>query len=655
VTRRPEQANEAPPPAADGGRTGLVFCRCGPNLGNVVALGELSAEAWAAEDVSTHEVLCSEEGRAWLEARIRERGLERVVLAACSPREHEATFRRVLAAAGRSPFELQMVNLREGVEWTSTDRAAATDRARRLVQAGLARVRLHRPIAAAEVEVSADVLVIGGGPAGLSAARTAARRGRKVVLVERDFVLGGHANQLDQVFPSLECASCFMEPALDGVLHHERVEVLTGAEVRRVRGSAGRFEAEIEIRPRRVDPARCLGCGQCAAVCPVEVPDTRAGGAASRKAIHLPYVGCLPHASVVDAEACRGVLGGGCDACVAACGFEAVRLEDSVSTRLVEVGAIVVATGLSPGEVRGPDGVVSTWALERMLHPNGPSGGEVRGAGGRRPRSVLLAAPGLSGDDAELGVQEVLKLAHLLRARLPEASISVVGGLSRAPRFQAAAAALAGEGVELLEAGIAPDGIAAGKEGVEVKIEGEGRHRYLDLRFVDLVVLHPPSRPSDRAEGLAALLRLGIDGQGFLADRGANPFEPTATRVAGIYVAGAAAGPRPIREAIRDGAAAAGQILSALWPGEKLLLEPLVAEVNLDLCGGCGVCVAACPFGAAEVHRVDGRRRARVEAAHCRGCGTCAAACPTGAASARHFTRAQLAAEIAALLAGPVG
>jgi heterodisulfide reductase subunit A len=654
VTQGTKTAPTAPPPAADGGRTGLVFCRCGPNLGNVVALDELAGESWSAGDVSTHPVLCSEEGRSWLEARIRERGLERVVLAACSPREHEATFRRVLLAAGRSPFELQMVNLREGVEWTSTDRAAATARARHLVRAGLARVRLHRPIEAAEVEASADVLVIGGGPAGLSAARTLARRGRKVVLVERDFVLGGLANRLDEVFPSLECASCFMEPVLDEVLHHERVAVLTGAEVRRVRGAVGRFEVEIEVHPRRVDPARCLGCGQCAAVCPVEVPLAGSGGGASRRAIHLPYVGCLPHVSVVDAGACRRVLGEACDACAAACGFGAVTLDEKGARRTVEVGAVVVASGLSPGEVTGPDGVVSSWALERMLHPNGPTGGQVRGVGGRVPRSVLLAAPGVEGADADLGAREILKLAHLLRARLPEASVAVVGGLSRAPQLKAAAAALAAEGVEALDAGIATDQIAPAPDGVSVRIEGADRHRFLELRSVDLVVLHPASGPAEGTEGLAGLLRLGRDGRGFLTDRGANPFEPTATRVAGVYVAGAAAGPRSIREAIRDGAAAAGQILSSLWPGEKLALEPLVAEVDPALCGGCGVCASACPFGAAEIHRVDGRRRARVEAVHCRGCGTCAAACPTGAASARHFTRPQVAAEIAALLAGPV-
>jgi heterodisulfide reductase subunit A len=643
-------ARPGPEAAASEGaerRTGVYLCRCGANLGTLVGLEELAAPGIfpGAADVAVHDVLCSPEGKAWLEARIREKNVARAVVGACSPREHEATFRGVLAAAGRSPHHLHVANLREGVEWLGGEPEALTRKARRLLGAGLARVALQRPIPSVEVEVSADVLVVGGGVAGLSAARALAGKHRKVVLVERAFVLGGLANRLDEVFPDLACASCFLEPILDEVLHSERIEVLTGAEVRAVRGASGRFSVEVAIRPRHVDPAVCLGCGACAKACPVELADplSRVG---TRRAIGLAYPGCLPHVSALDRAGCLRFAGEGCDACVRACAVGAVRLDEAPRTRALSVGAIVVASGLEPGAAAGPEGVVSTYELERMLHPDGPTGGRLRGAGGRPPRAVLLAAPAA---DEPVAVDEVLKLAHLVRARAPDARVAVAGGLDRAPHLARRIAALAEEGVEFVAGTLVPGGVDAGSGGLAVRL----RHDRLEtVRPADLVAVHLPARPANGADALARLLRLDTDARGFVRD-GHDPFAPGATRIAGVYVAGAAAGPRPIREAIRDGAAVAGQILASLVPGERRPLEPLAAEVDALLCGGCAICVAACAFGAVTLAPESGL--AVVEKLHCRGCGVCAAACPTGAARAPHFERAEIEAEIAALLRSPSG
>ncbi len=658
------------PAGGTAGRTGIFFCHCGPNLGQVVRIDELEDPAgWpAAHDVATHPVLCSAEGKAWLAKRLRDNGLERVVIAACSPREHEQTFRAVLAAEGRSPYLLQMVNLREQVEWMGGDPATATERGRRLVRAALARLALHRPLATEEVEVSADVLVVGAGVAGLSAALALAGERRRVVVAERAFAVGGLANQLEEVFPELECASCFMEPVLDRVLHHERIEVLTGAEVRRVRGAAGRFEIEIALQPRGVDPAACVGCGECAKACPAERADPFAAGLTPGKAIGFPYAGCLPHVSVLDPAACLRGRGIACDACAAACAFGAIRLDQPPAAREVTVGAIVLATGLAPGEVAGPDGLVSSYQLERMLHPDGPTGGALRGAGGRPPDAILLAAD--ADEDGDLASLEILKLAHLVKARLPVAQIAVAGDVARVPQLRRRAAALAEEGIELLPGRLAPGGVSAAGDRLAVRLAGAE-----EVREADLVVLHAAARPAAGTEALARLLRIPTGERGFLLDRAASPFEPTATRIAGVYVAGAAAGPRTIAQAIRDGAAAAGLVHASLVPGQRRIVEPLSAEIDETLCGGCGICASACPFGAIRfgnvgsvpvnepapapapetaglglglVHGIS--RKARVEAVLCRGCGTCAAACPTGAASARHFTRAQIEAEISALL-----
>ncbi|HEY6002182.1 MAG TPA: 4Fe-4S dicluster domain-containing protein [Anaeromyxobacter sp.] len=650
--RRSQRAGGEPEGGpAPAGRIGLYFCRCGPNLGNVVRIGELEdPSGWPGlGDVATHSILCSGEGKAWLAQRIRERGLERVVVAACSPREHELTFRGVLASEGRSPFHLQMVNLREQVEWIGGSAEEATRRSRQLVQASLRRVALQRDLPAQDVEVSADVLVVGGGAAGISAALALAGKDRHVIVADREFVVGGLANQLDEIFPDLECASCFMEPALDRLLHSDRIEVLTGAEVTRVRGAEGRFEVELALRPRGVDPTACLGCDECGKACPVQIPDRFAGGLSTRKAIGLPYAGCLPHASVLDAAACVRARGEACDLCAKACAFGAVRFDEPPRARTARVGAIVLATGMRPGELAGPDGLVSSYQLERMLHPNGPTAGVLRGARGKEPRSVLIGTTA-SVEDGDLAAEEILKLAHVVRAKLPSAKVALAGGLENVPRLARRAAALAAEGVELVPGEIVLEGVAAAGEGVAVRIARGGSRT---VRTADLVVVHAPTRPAEGADALARLLRIGKGEGGFLLDQAVSPFEPTATRIAGVYVAGAAAGPRSIPQAIRDGKAAAGLVLASLVAGERRALEPLAAEIDEALCGGCGICASSCPFGAVQVAERDAARKARVEAIHCRGCGICAAACPTGAASARHFTRAQISAEISALLGSP--
>jgi heterodisulfide reductase subunit A len=373
----------------------------------------------------------------------------------------------------------------------------------------------------------------------------------------------------------------------------------------------------------------------------VRVPDPASGGLGTRSAIGIPYPGALPHVAALDRDACLRSRGEACDLCARACPFGAVRLEDAEpETRTLTVGAVVLATGMRPGEVTGPLGVVSTRQLERMLHPDGPTGGAVRTPGGGAPRSVLLAADGGAG---ELAAREVLKLARLLRARLPAARVAVAGGLDRIPSLAADCRALEGEGVALLAGAPLAGGIERLGEELRVRLADGAAIR------AELVALHPPERPAEGTDALAALFRIATGERGFLADGGASPFEPTATRIAGVYVAGAAAGPRPLREAIRDGAAAAGRVHAALVPGERRPLEPLAARIDAALCSGCAVCAAACPFGAVEL--ADGK--ASVVRVHCRACGTCVAACPTGAASAPHFTRAQIAAEISALLAAP--
>jgi len=620
------------------GRTALVFCHCGPNLGEVVRLGDLAAPAaWPEADlVASFPLLCSPAGKSWLAERIRLDRVASVVIAGCSPREHEETFRSVLASGGTDPERLQMVNLREQGEWLGGDPAEATAQARSLVRAALARVRHHVAIPRREVEVSGNAVVVGSGAAGVSAALALGRRGRRVLLVEREPALGGRVNLLDEVFPATECASCLMAPALDAVLHHPNIEVLSRAEVREVQGSVGNFTVRVALHPRRVDPAACLGCGGCASICPVELPT--ADGLGRRSAVGIPHPGAFPNAAAVD-DACLHLSGGDCTACADACPAGAIHLDEPPGERAFRCGAVILATGLETPPAPAGREVLTAWQLERMLHPSGPTLGRLSRPDGSPPRSLLLA-PGKGAVD-RLWPDELAKLALVARRKNPDVAVAVAGGLHHTPLCAGLSARLVAAGVRLVE------GALEGVEGVAEERELVARLTGGAVERAELVAVWQAPRPAPGTAELARRLGIALSEDGFLRDR-TTPLDPTSSRVPGIYVAGAAGGPRPVDEAVRDGLAAAGQVLSSLDPGERLVLEPLAAEVDANRCASCGVCASVCPFGAIAPDRFLGV--SRVEPSFCRGCGSCAAACPAAAIAAPHFTALQLAEEISGLL-----
>ncbi|HZZ84340.1 MAG TPA: FAD-dependent oxidoreductase [Anaeromyxobacteraceae bacterium] len=619
-------------------RTGIFFCRCGPNIGALVDLDRLAAEAWPAAHVSIQPILCSEDGKRALASRAREARLDRAVIVACSPREHEATFCTALETAGLDPALVQVVDVREAREWLGGEREDATRAARSQIAAAVARVALHEPLPRAELDACLDVLVVGGGPAGLSAALALAQEGRQVILAEREHALGGAAARLDHLFPSGKCASCALTPAIDAVLHHERIRVITGATLMGALGSLGRFVVQLRIEPRGVDAELCLGCAECSIACPVQVPARP--GAVARTAIGVPWPGAIPHAAAIYWESCLLTQGKECDRCARACAAGALRFDERPLLREVRCGAVVLATGAKPGAITPTPGLVGTWDLERALARE--AAGQGPALADPAPRTVLLApAPG-AHRDGDLGRLELLKLAGQLAARLEGAHVAVVGACHRAAEAGPVAERLAAAGVELLDAGLAA--APEPRDGrVRVPLEGGG------AREVDLLVLHPPSEPAPEMADFARRLRLGLRDDGFVDDQ-PSIFEPVSTAVAGVYAAGAVAGPRPAAAAARDGAAAAGRILSTLSPWARVTVEGRAAQVDLERCAACGSCRSACPHGALRPG-ADGRPE--IDAPLCRACASCAAACPTGAMISPHYTREQLGAELEALLTAP--
>jgi heterodisulfide reductase subunit A len=283
-------------------RIGVYICHCGANIAQRVDVPEVVEFARTLPKVVVareYKFMCSDPGQGLIKQDIKELGINRVVVASCSPLMHELTFRRALEEAGENPFLFQMANIREHVSWVSLDGGLATAKAKALVAAAVRRVALHEPLEKKRVPVNPDVLVLGGGIAGIHAALTLADSGKKVYLVEREPSIGGHMAKFDKTFPTLDCAACILTPKMTAVRAHPKIELLTYSEVEAVEGFVGNFRVRIRKKARYVDEEKCTACGECVEVCPVEHPSEFDEGLAKRKAIFRPFPQAVPNVFLI--------------------------------------------------------------------------------------------------------------------------------------------------------------------------------------------------------------------------------------------------------------------------------------------------------------------------------------------------------------------
>ncbi len=643
-------------------KTGVYFCRCGGIVSDRIDGDVLAKRLQARPDVAyvkAVELSCSDEGRAFISEDLKAERPDRVVILACSPREHEHTFRDVLAVAGMNPFLGQLVNIREQVAWVTQDRDQATDKAVHLAQAAIERVKHHQPLQTEHIDVSTDVLIVGAGPAGLKAALAVAEAGRKAIVVERDAIVGGMPMRYEEIYPQMECGPCLLEPFIAEALHGphaERIELMLQSEVVALKGSFGNFVATVRSQPRYVKLDVCVGCTECVPACPVSYPSAEQFGMAERKAIDFVFFGGMPNAPYIDPQRCtRLAAGDGCNACVDACPVPGA-IDFGAGVRSVErqVGAIVLAVGgslydvaelpaLGHGQVPG---VVTSIEMERMLSSNGPSGGVPRMAGGEAPGEVGIVHCVGSLDERHrdycsgICCMGAFKINQIVAHKLPGARVThyyktlAVSGKEEGRLYRKAACA---EGTELLRFDDIDDiAVTRGDDGRPVvSLSGAKRAH-------DLVVLMPAMVPSASVRSLSKVLDVPIDRDGWFEEMHGR-VGATASKIRGIYMAGTCHGPMDLGQAMTQGMAAAGAVLAALVPGRQLELEAVHAEVDAETCTACYTCIGVCPYKA--ITGFAGRK-AQVDAALCTGCGTCVATCPTGSMHGRHFNDEQIFAEI---------
>lgn len=644
-------------------RTVLFLCKCGGNISNNVDFDELVAwakRAHGADAVAVSNLLCAPRGKQFFQKVLdRYPHCEHIVVAACSPKMHEKTFQDLAEAKGLNLGRVQMANIREHCAWVTTDSKQATEKARALIRAALQRSRFSGDLEQRSVAANTDVLVIGGGLAGIQAARTLARAGRKVYLVEKDISIGGTIIRTEEVAPSMECAPCLLAPLISEVRDDPNIEVIANAEVQEILGFFGNFSARILKRARSVRD-NCIGCEECFQVCPVSVPSEFQLGLGERKAIHTLFPGSLPAAAAIDREHCLHFQGQECAACVEVCPFQSINFEDEDQEIRIPVGAVLLACG-----ARVPDlaafprlgygtlpQVYSLAEFERLAASNGPGGGTVQLRDGSQPRDVAVihCAGSLHGGGLDycsrFCCSTALKVGELLRKNDPQCLTYhvhdrlVLDGAKEEDFFrdqqQAGSCFLHCSDLDTVQVEAIPDS-------KRIRVRGRG----FTAVEVDMVILAHGLQPAADLQQLAEILHIEQAAGGFLR-RDHGILRSVGTALDGVFAVGNAAGPCTAAQATTQAQAAAGEILSMLVPGREIELETLTAHIDETRCAGCKLCIAVCPYQAISFDRE--RSISVINEAICRGCGTCAAACPIGAAEARHYSDAEIYAEIEGVL-----
>jgi heterodisulfide reductase subunit A len=643
-------------------RIGVFVCHCGLNIGGTVDVERVTEHAASLPGVvhaAANLYTCSEPGQEEIKKAIQEHNLNGVVVASCSPRLHEPTFRQACAEAGLNPYLFDMANIREHCSWVHLhDHEGATQKAMDLVQMAVARTQLLEPQTEATVPVTKNALVIGGGVAGVQASLDLADAGFQVYLVERDASIGGRMAQIDKTFPTMDCSICILAPKMAEVGRHPNIELLTLSEVEQVEGYVGNFTVKVRKKARFVSD-ECTSCGDCTQECPQIAPDEFNTGLSTRKAIYIPFAQAVPSSYLIDIDLCLnkdGIVA--CDKCLQACKARCIQFSQQEEELELQVGTIIVASGVDVydptsltefGYRRFPN-VITSLEFERLINAGGPSQGNlIRPSDQSVPKKVaFLQCIGSRSTRANkycsnICCMNTIKDSLLIKEHWPDTKIKVFYIDIRAfgKGFEDLYRRSRREGVEFIR-GI-PGEIIQDPETRNLTLIGENMLLGEWYKYeVDMAILSVGIEPRWDSKRLQQILNLSTGKDGFYLE--AHPkLKPVDTASSGIFLAGCAEGPKDIKDSVTQASAAASRAAILMSRGE-VTIEAITARIDPEICTGCAMCVEVCPYHA--IRKDDETGLAEVIEASCAGCGTCAAECQFGAIRMRHFSDEQIYAQI---------
>jgi heterodisulfide reductase subunit A len=640
-------------------KIGIFVCECGGNIGDVVDVKSVieTAKTWSDVAVAKyHKYLCSKPAQELILESVKKENLDRVVVASCTPRMHLATFQSVMERAGLNPFMLEFVNIREQDSWVHGPHSSpeATRKAVSLIKGGYERSRELEPLQTVSEKGSREILIVGGGISGITAALELGYLGHKVHLVERKPSLGGNMAKLTKVFPTLDCAQCILTPRMAEVGRNPNVAIYSYSEVKEVSGRPGNYNVKVFSKPRGVDVQKCRNCGVCSKVCPVSVPDEFNEGLSQRKAAYVEFPQAVPSAYTIDFKNCTR-----CGKCEQLCPAKAISLADQGSTIDLHVGGIILSTGYQLYEAKKLEtlgygnykDVITMMELERLVSATGPTNGFVKKADGTDVKKMAMVLCAGSRDKnyipycSRICCMYSLKQAFVLKKMLG-IDVTIYYTDIRAT----------GKGYEDLywrdqEAGVnfvrgkVAEIYKDSKTGKLVAVAEDTITGEITEEQFDMIGLATPMIAPDDLKELAEKMKVPIGEDGFVTEKHPK-LDPVDTLTTGIFASGCALSPKDVRDTVSDSLGASAKAALFL-KGDYVTTSPEKAYVIADLCNGCNACVPICPTNAITMQN----GKAKIDPFQCTGCGACIPVCPQEAIDFKNTTTKQIIASLRGVLA----
>ncbi|MES9903684.1 MAG: CoB--CoM heterodisulfide reductase iron-sulfur subunit A family protein [Sedimenticola sp.] len=674
-------------------KIGVFVCDCGNNIARTVDTPEVTRDAGEQSGVAfveNHKFMCSNPGQEAFKKAIKDEGLDGCIVAACSPKMHEATFRNAAEAAGLNPFRVEIANIREHCSWVHGDMEIGTAKAKDLTKMMVERIKFNRPLERYLIPLTKRTLIIGGGIAGIQAALDLGNAGYPVTIVEKEPSLGGNMARLSETFPTLDCSQCIMTPKMVEVQNHPKITVHAYAEMEKLEGYIGNFRATIRQKAKSVVDSECTGCGECWEKCPFTAESEFDMNLNPRKLIYMPFPQAVPTVPVIDRANCPKFLKDSCGLCADVCGPDCIDFTQQDEIIEEEFGAVIVATGfklmpnvypeyggtrpqhmipkkltkklkkLQPRSTAGRlVDVINGMEFERLASASGPTGGEIRRpSDGKKPESIAFIAC-VGSRDCNRGVEYCSKICCMYTAKHTmlynhsnhegKAYVFYMDIRAGGKGYEEFINRAQGDGTEYIRGRVS----RLSKKGDKILVKGADTLLGMSLDIeVDMVVLATAMVPQDDAVDLAKLIGISYDQHGFYSEQHPK-LMPVDSSTGGIYLAGACQGVKDIPETVAQASAAASKVMQ-LFSKEELQREPEVAIVDQDFCMNCWDCVTVCPYLA--ISREEKRDRsgnllkmaATVNPGLCQGCGLCNTVCRSKSISLQGYTDEQVYAQITA-------